>query len=52
MINSDVFEALEFENSKLGPVLVDFWSRKAGPSIRLCPVLDKNHISSRAVFTG
>ncbi len=35
------FEALVLENSILGPVLVNYWSPKAGPCLRLYPVLDK-----------
>ncbi len=35
------FESLVLENSKKGPVLVNFWSRKAGPCLRQYPVLDK-----------
>ncbi len=35
------FEQLVLKNSILGPVLVNFWSRKAGPSFRLYPVLEK-----------
>jgi putative thioredoxin len=38
---SDGFKALVLENSEKGPVPVDFWSRKAGPSLRLYPILDK-----------
>lgn len=33
--------ALVLENSLKGPVLVNYWSPKAGPCIRLYPVLDK-----------
>jgi len=36
----DNFNALVLQNSALGPVLVNFWSRKAGPSFRLYPVLE------------
>ncbi len=35
------FAALVLENSNQGPVLVNFWSRKAGPCLRQYPVLDK-----------
>ncbi len=35
------FEDLVLKNSVLGPVLVNFWSPKAGPSFRLYPVLEK-----------
>ena len=39
--SSDNFVALVLENSDKGPVLVNFWSRKAGPSLRQYPALDK-----------
>jgi putative thioredoxin len=35
------FKALVIENSRQGPVLVNFWSQKAGPSLRQYPVLDQ-----------
>jgi len=35
------FEVLVLKNSNQGPVLVNFWSRKAGPCLRQYPVLDK-----------
>lgn len=35
------FTRLVLENSRLGPVLVHFWSPKAGPSFRLYPLLEK-----------
>lgn len=35
------FAALVLDNSSKGPVLVNFWSRKAGPCLRQYPVLDK-----------
>jgi len=38
---SDNFSALVLENSAKGPVLVNFWSRKAGPCLRLHPILDQ-----------
>jgi putative thioredoxin len=38
---TDNFKSLVLENSKSGPVLVNFWSRKAGPCLRQYPVLDK-----------
>jgi putative thioredoxin len=37
----DTFNALVIENSKQGPVLVNFWSKNAGPSLRQYPVLDQ-----------
>ncbi len=39
--NSENFKALVLDNSNLGPVLVNFWSKKAGPCLRQYPVLDK-----------
>jgi len=38
---SNNFRALVVENSKQGPVLVNFWSSKAGPSPHQYPVLDQ-----------
>ncbi len=38
--NASNFEQLVLKNSLLGPVLVHFWSPKAGPSFRLYPVLE------------
>ena len=38
---ADNFTALVLENSHAGPVLVNFWSEKAGPCLRQYPVLDK-----------
>jgi len=38
---SDNFHTRVIENSERGPVLVNFWSRKAGPCLRLYPVLDQ-----------
>ena len=35
------FSALVLDNSTRGPVLVNYWSPKAGPYLRLYPVLDK-----------
>jgi putative thioredoxin len=39
--NADNFSSMVINNSSLGPVLVNFWSRKAGPCLRQYPVLDK-----------
>ncbi|MDX2506475.1 MAG: thioredoxin domain-containing protein [Gammaproteobacteria bacterium] len=39
--NADNFQSLVIENSKRGPVLVNFWSKKAGPCLRQYPLLDK-----------
>ena len=38
---SNNFKPLVLENSKQGPVLVNFWSRSAEPSLRQLPVLDQ-----------
>lgn len=35
------FAALAIENSSTGPVLLNFWSKKAGPCLRQYPILDK-----------
>ncbi|MCK5648333.1 MAG: tetratricopeptide repeat protein, partial [Gammaproteobacteria bacterium] len=35
------FQSLVIENSNRGPVLVNFWSKKAGPCLRQYPLLDK-----------
>ena len=37
----DNFKSLVLENSNQGPVLVNFWSRNAGPCLRQYPILDK-----------
>lgn len=39
--SSENFEQLVIDNSQRGPVLVHFWSPKAGPSFRLYPLLEK-----------
>ena len=39
--NTDNFQQLVLDNSKKGPVLVNFWSKKAGPCLRQYPILDK-----------
>jgi len=39
--SSDNFAQLVLANSNRGPVLVNFWSEKAGPCLRQYPVLDK-----------
>lgn len=38
---TDTFQSLVLDNSHKGPVLVNFWSRKAGPCLRQYPILDK-----------
>jgi putative thioredoxin len=52
--NSENFKALVLENSKAGPVLVNFWSRKAGPCLRLYPTLDKlvHHYNGRLLLVN
>lgn len=35
------FKALVLDNSYKGPVIVNFWSKKAGPCLRQYPILDK-----------
>ena len=46
------FSELVLENSHSGPVLVNFWSKKAGPSLRLYPVLDQvvRHYAGRVLL--
>lgn len=39
--NVENFQSLVIENSNRGPVLVNFWSKKAGPCLRQYPLLDK-----------
>ncbi len=39
--SAENFQQLVLDNSVKGPVLVHFWSPKAGPSFRLYPVLEK-----------
>ena len=34
------FASLVLENSRAGPVLVNFWNKKAGPCLRQYPILD------------
>jgi putative thioredoxin len=48
--SSSNFKQLVLENSQLGPVLVHFWSPKAGPSFRLYPVLEKMVADYAGVF--
>ena len=48
------FQALVLDNSNRGPVLVNFWSRKAGPCLRQYPVLDKliHHYTGRILLVN
>jgi len=48
------FTSLVLDNSNLGPVLVNFWSRKAGPCLRLYPILDKmvHHYAGRVLLVN
>jgi putative thioredoxin len=39
--DSGNFKELVLDNSRQGPVLVNFWSRKAGPCLRQYPILDQ-----------
>lgn len=50
--NVDTFKSLVLDNSIKGPVLVNFWSRKAGPCLRQYPVLDKliHHYAGRLLL--
>jgi putative thioredoxin len=49
---SNNFKPLVLENSKQGPVLVNFWSKNAGPSLRQYPVLDQivHHYDGRLLL--
>lgn len=49
---ADNFKALVLDNSRLGPVLVNFWSRKAGPCLRQYPILDQliHHYGGRVLL--
>ena len=51
---SDNFKALVLDNSDKGPVLVNFWSRNAGPCLRLYPILDKlvHHYQGRLLLVN
>jgi putative thioredoxin len=52
--DSDNFKALVIENSFQGPVLVNFWSRKAGPCLRQYPILDQliHHYAGRLLLVN
>jgi putative thioredoxin len=47
---ADNFNQLVLQNSTKGPVLVHFWSPKAGPSFRLYPVLEKMVAEYKGTF--
>ena len=46
------FKSLVIDNSNQGPVWVNFWSAKAGPCLRLYPLLDKlvHHYKGRVLL--
>lgn len=48
------FQAMVLENSHRGPVLVNFWSQKAGPCLRQYPLLDKliHHYDGRVLLVN
>jgi putative thioredoxin len=52
--DSDNFKALVLDNSYRGPVLVNFWSRKAGPCLRQYPILDQlvHHYGGRLLLVN
>jgi len=51
---ADNFQSLVLDNSNRGPVLVNFWSRKAGPCLRQYPILDKiiHHYGGRILLVN
>ncbi len=51
---SDNFRELVLANSEKGPVLVNFWSRKAGPCLRQYPILDQlvHHYAGRLLLVN
>jgi putative thioredoxin len=51
---ADNFQSLVLDNSSHGPVLVNFWSRKAGPCLRQYPILDKiiHHYGGRILLVN
>lgn len=51
---ADTFTSLVIDNSYQGPVLVNFWSRKAGPCLRQYPILDKliHHYAGRLLLVN
>jgi putative thioredoxin len=48
------FKSMVLDNSYSGPVLVNFWSRKAGPCLRQYPILDKliHHFGGRLLLVN
>jgi len=52
--NSENFTELVLANSNQGPVLVNFWSRKAGPCLRQYPILDQlvHHYAGRLLLVN
>jgi len=52
--DDDHFDSLVLENSQKGPVLVNFWSKKAGPCLRQYPILDKlvHHYKGRFLLVN
>lgn len=52
--NSENAQSLVFDNSRAGPVLVNFWSRKAGPCLRQYPILEKlvHHYQGRLLLVN
>ena len=48
------FQSLVVDNSLQGPVLVNFWSRKAGPCLRQYPILDQliHHYAGRLLLVN
>lgn len=51
---ANTFKSLVLDNSNKGPVLVNFWSRKAGPCLRQYPILDKliHHYDGRLLLVN
>ncbi|MBI3561747.1 MAG: tetratricopeptide repeat protein [Gammaproteobacteria bacterium] len=52
--DADTFNALVLDNSQQGPVLVNFWSKKAGPCLRQYPILDKliHHYNGKVLLVN
>lgn len=49
---SNNFNSMVLENSHKGPVLVNFWSKNAGPCLRQYPLLDQiiHHYDGRVLL--